>query len=85
MKKNIKVAAGDEISIQEIISSGEVLPENIPLEIVYEDENFLLVNKDPGINVHPTPGIQGNSGTLVNAVLFHCKENLPIISGEQRP
>lgn len=85
VKKNIKINTKSEIHIQEIILSTKIQAENIPLEIIYEDENICVINKDAGINVHPTPGIQGKSGTLVNALLYHCKDKLPVISGEERP
>lgn len=85
VKKNLKLQPRDEISIVEIITSVEVLPENIPLDIIYEDENICVINKNPKINVHPTPWIEGKKGTLVNALLYHCRENLPVISGEERP
>ena len=85
VKKNLKLKNRDEVNIQEIITSSEVRPENIPLEIIYEDENICVINKDAGINTHPVPGITGKSGTLVNAILHHCKEKLPVISGEERP
>ncbi len=85
VKKNLKLLPKDEVSIREIISSVEVLPEKIPLDIIYEDENICVINKDVGINVHPTPWIEGNKGTLVNALLYHCRKKLPIISWEQRP
>lgn len=85
VKKNIKLLPHDEIKIQEIITSVEILAENIPLDIIFEDDNICIINKNPGINVHPTPGVAWKSGTLVNALLYHCKEKLPVISGEQRP
>lgn len=58
-------------------------PENIPLEILYEDEHLLVVNKPRGMVVHPAPG--NYSGTLVNALLWHCKGNLSGINGVVRP
>lgn len=85
VKKNLKISPRDEICIQEIITSSELIPENIPLDIIYEDENICVINKDAGINVHPTPGVEGKKGTLVNALLYHAWENLPVISGEERP
>lgn len=85
VKKNLKISHKDEIYIQEIITSTELIWEDIPLDIIYEDENLCIVNKDAWINTHPTPGIEGKRGTLVNALLHHCKENLPVISGEERP
>ena len=61
----------------------EVLPENIPLDIIYEDNHLLVVNKPKGMVVHPAPGHY--SGTLVNAILYHCKESLSGINGVMRP
>lgn len=58
-------------------------PENIPLDILYEDEDLLIVNKPKGMVVHPSAGHY--SGTLVNAVMYHCKESLSGINGEIRP
>ncbi|MDE7436233.1 MAG: RluA family pseudouridine synthase [Lachnospiraceae bacterium] len=60
-----------------------ILPEDIPLEILYEDEDVLIVNKPKGMVVHPCPGHY--SGTLVNAVMYHCKDHLSGINGEIRP
>ena len=60
-----------------------ILPENIPLDILYEDEDVLVINKPKGMVVHPSAGHY--SGTLVNAVLFHCKDSLSGINGEIRP
>ena len=61
----------------------EVLPEDIPLDILYEDADVLIVNKPKGMVVHPAPG--HSSGTLVNAVLYHCKDELSGINGVIRP
>lgn len=85
IKKNLKLEPRDVITIKEIITSSEILPENIPLDIVYEDDNICVINKDAWINVHPTPWVEGKRGTLVNALLYHCREKLPVISWEQRP
>lgn len=60
-----------------------VMPENIPLDILYEDEDVILINKGKDMVVHPCPGRY--SGTLVNALLYHCKENLSGINGILRP
>lgn len=60
-----------------------ILPENIPLDILYEDDDVLIVNKPKGMVVHPCPGHY--SGTLVNAVMYHCMGNLSGINGEIRP
>ena len=58
-------------------------PENIPLDILYEDEDLLIVNKPKGMVVHPSAG--HFSGTLVNAIMYHCKDSLSGINGEIRP
>lgn len=58
-------------------------PENIPLDVVYEDEDLLVVNKPAGMTVHPAPG--AHKGTLVNALLYHCRDNLSGIGGVKRP
>ena len=58
-------------------------PENIPLDILYEDDDVLIVNKPKGMVVHPSAGHY--SGTLVNAVMYHCKDSLSGINGEIRP
>lgn len=61
----------------------EILPEDIPLDILYEDSDILVVNKPKGMVVHPAPGHY--SGTLVNAILYHCQGNLSGINGVARP
>ena len=58
-------------------------PEDIPLDILYEDNDLIVVNKPKGMVVHPAPGHY--SGTLVNALLYHCKDNLSGINGVLRP
>lgn len=74
--------ANVEIALPEP-KSCDILPENIPLEIVYEDADFLVVNKPKGMVVHPAAGHY--SGTLVNALMFRCGERLSGINGEIRP
>ena len=59
------------------------IPENIPLDIVFEDSDLLVVNKPAGMTVHPAPGAY--HGTLVNALLYHCRDNLSGIGGVKRP
>lgn len=61
----------------------EVIPQDIPIDIVYEDKDMLIVNKPQDMVVHPAPG--NYEGTLVNAILYHCKENLSSINGIIRP
>lgn len=60
-----------------------VLPQNIPLDVIYEDGDVIVVNKPVGLVVHPAPGHP--DGTLVNALLYHCKNSLSGINGELRP
>lgn len=82
--KSYTVKRGDEIIIDfpEPIEL-DVVPENIPIEIVYQDEHLLVVNKPKGMVVHPAAG--NYSGTLVNALLYHCKGQLSSINGVIRP
>ena len=61
----------------------ELRPERIPLDILYEDDQLLIVNKPKGMVVHPAPG--HNTGTLVNAIMYHCGKELSGINGEIRP
>ena len=84
VQKNYKLKAGDKIvlEIPEAVDV-DILPEDIPLDIVYEDNDLLVVNKPKGMVVHPAPGHY--SGTLVNALMFHCKDSLSGINGEIRP
>jgi len=85
LNKNLKIKNKDEVSLEIITESLDVLPEKILLDIVYEDNEILIINKDAGINVHPVPWEWWKSGTLVNAVLYHCKENMPTIWWVERP
>lgn len=82
--KSLKVAAGDLI-VCEVPEpqTTEIVPQNIPLDIVYEDQALLVVNKPKGMVVHPAAG--NPDGTLVNALLYHCQGNLSGINGELRP
>lgn len=80
--KNKKVYLKDVIEISWKVEEMELLAENMPLDIVYENEDFAIINKDAGINTHPTPGEEGRKGTLVNALLYHFK-NLWIRNDEQ--
>ena len=82
--KNYKLRPNDEIEIgEEEIELLNAEPENIPLDIVYEDEHIIVVNKPSGMVVHPAPGNPG--GTLVNALMYHCKGSLSGINGIIRP
>lgn len=83
-KANFKIKQNDKISVcipdPEVL---DILPENISLDILYEDEYLLVVNKPKGMVVHPSPGHYTH--TLVNAVLFHCGSQLSGINGVLRP
>ena len=83
-KVSYKVQKGDDIEIvPEDVQDSHLEAENIPLDIVYEDKDILVVNKQKGLVVHPGNG--NPNGTLVNAVLNHCKGELSGIGGEARP
>lgn len=82
-KPNYLIKTDDIISLEEmIIDDKEIIAENIPLDIVYQDDDILVINKPSGMVVHPGAGIY--SGTLVNALMFHIKD-LSRINGEVRP
>ncbi len=83
-KSNYKCKQSDHIVIEyEEAKELEVVPENIPLNIVYEDSDIVIVNKPKGMVVHPAAGHE--NGTLVNALLYHCKDSLSSINGVVRP
>lgn len=82
--KNARLKVGDIVTL--VLPEPELLDavaENIPLEILYEDDDLLVVNKAKGMVVHPAPGHP--NGTLVNALLYHCGEHLSSINGVMRP
>lgn len=82
--KNYRVKVGDIIELTVPVNQEpEILPENIPIDIVYEDNDLLVVNKPKGMVVHPAPGHY--SGTLVNSLMYHCKDSLSGINGIIRP
>ena len=83
-KPSAKVVEGDQITLvlpEKMIP--DIKPECIPLDILYEDDDLLVVNKPKGMVVHPAPGHY--SGTLVNAVMYHCGDSLSGINGIMRP
>lgn len=82
--KSYKLISGDEViaNIPEAVEL-EAVPENIPLDIVFEDDDVIVVNKPKGMVVHPAAG--NFTGTLVNALLYHCQGNLSGINGVLRP
>ncbi len=84
IKASYKVSTNDSISVNmpdAVIP--DIVPENIPLSIIYEDDDLIIVNKPKGMVVHPAPGHY--SGTLVNALMYHCNDNLSGINGVLRP
>ena len=84
VEKKYSVRENDEIElILPEAEEYEALPENIPLEVVYEDADIIVINKPSGMVVHPAPG--NYTGTLVNALLWHCKDSLSGIGGVMRP
>ena len=84
VKSSRKLAEGESVEVHIPEAAGtEILPENIPLDILYEDEDILVVNKPKGMTVHPAPGHP--AGTLVNAVMYHCGDSLSGINGVVRP
>ena len=84
VSKNYKVRSGDEIEIRYPEPEPDsAQPENIPLDVVYEDDDIIVINKPVGMVVHPAAG--NPSGTLVNALLYHCKGSLSGIGGVLRP
>ena len=84
VKASYKVKAGDVVTVEIPAAVNiDILPEDIPLSIVYEDDDMLVVDKPQGMVVHPAVG--NYTGTLVNALLAHCPESLSGINGEKRP
>lgn len=84
LKKNAKLTQGMELTLS--LPDPEpldVVPQNIPLDVVYEDEDVIVINKPVGLVVHPAPGHP--DGTLVNALLYHCGDSLSGINGQLRP
>ena len=84
VSKKYAVKLGDiiEIAPQEV-EEYDVVAEDIPLDIIYEDSDIIVINKPKGMVVHPAPG--NYTGTLVNALLYHCKDSLSGIGGVMRP
>ena len=84
VRKNHLCAAGDSFLVT-LPALGEIplVPQDIPLDVVYEDGDVIVVNKPRGLVVHPAPGHP--DGTLVNALLYHCGDSLSGVGGEKRP
>ena len=84
VKANYKVQLSDTVKLElPEPECPDILPEDIPLDILYEDEDVLIINKPKGMVVHPSAGHYTH--TVVNAVMFHCKEHLSGINGVMRP
>ena len=84
VSKSLRAQAGDVFIVSlPPVQDGEVQPENIPLDIVYEDNDIVVVNKPQGMVVHPAPG--HTDGTLVSALLYHAGDSLSDINGVIRP
>ena len=84
VRKNEKLSPGQELLVElPDPEPVDILPQNIPLDVVYEDEDVIVINKPVGMVVHPAPGHP--DGTLVNALLYHCGDSLSGINGELRP
>lgn len=82
--KSYRIAGGEELCVTlPEAEEPEAVPQDIPLDVVYEDEDVIVVNKPVGMVVHPAPGHP--DGTLVNALLHHCGDSLSGIGGEKRP
>ncbi len=83
-KNSARVETGEIVTVKiPKAKSVDIVPENIPLDILYEDDDLLIINKPKGMVVHPSPGHL--RGTLVNAVMYHCGDSLSGINGEIRP
>lgn len=83
-KPSYKTKVGDTIEVEEVIPQDiELKAQDIPIDIIYEDNDIIVVNKPKGMVVHPANG--NPDGTLVNAIMNHCKDSLSGIGGEIRP
>ena len=84
LKKNVRCSAGESYEL--LLPEPDdlpLIPQNIPLDVVYEDGDLIVINKPRGLVVHPAPGHP--DGTLVNALLYHCGDSLSGIGGQRRP
>ncbi len=84
VKSNYKLSTGQilKLNVPELVEP-DIVPEDIPLDILYEDDDIIVVNKPKGMVVHPAAGHY--TGTLVNALMYHCRDNLSGINGVTRP
>ena len=82
--KNYKIREGDVIEVTHPeVAECEIVPQNIPIDIVYEDSDIIVINKESGMVVHPAAG--NPDKTLVNALLYHCGDSLSGVGGVARP
>lgn len=82
--KSARLTGGETVTVDiPEVRDTALVPQDIPLDVVYEDEDVIVVNKPKGLVVHPAPGHP--DGTLVNALLYHCGDSLSGIGGEKRP
>lgn len=83
-KPSYKTSIGDMVSIEEMMpNETELKPQDMPLDVIYEDNDILIINKEKGMVVHPGNG--NPDGTLVNAIMAKCKDSLSGIGGKIRP
>ena len=84
VNKKYRLKGGEEVTLTlpDPVPS-EAMPEDIPLDVVFEDDDIIVINKPSGMVVHPAAG--NETGTLVNALLYHCKGSLSGIGGVERP
>lgn len=83
VKAGKSLRVGDVVSFEELTYETDVIPEDIPLDIIFEDDDFAIINKPQGMTVHPAPG--NYTGTLVNALLYHFNGKVSDIGGKIRP
>ena len=84
LAKNTRLTGGETVSVElPEPEAVDIVPQNIPLDVVYEDEDVIVVNKPRGMVVHPAPGHP--MGTLVNALMYHCGDSLSGVGGAKRP
>ena len=84
LSKNFRLTGTEQVAVAlPEPEAVDIVPQNIPLNVIYEDEDVIVVNKPKGLVVHPAPGHP--DGTLVNALLYHCGNSLSGINGELRP
>ncbi len=83
VKKNYKICKNDVVTVDITVEEVDILPEDIPLDVIFEDDDLIIVNKAKGMVVHPANGHY--TGTLVNALMFRCKDSLSGINGKLRP